>query len=153
VKTTILLRAAVLLALLCSLRCPAQDKGYWYAAGNTASSITGDLSFSKETIKINLTSFALVRVRTLAPVEVSAAFDADVNAGGTGTLYRLRVPAATRFLHHNALCGTEDTQWMATFVSGRSMQVAFFSGSEAPVFTFDSISKSTDLCGTFTYSR
>ena len=152
-KKTILLRASVIVALLCSLHCQAQDKGYWYAASNTANSITGDLFFAKETIKINFTSFALVRVRALAPAEVSATFDADVNAGGTGTLYRLRVPASTRLLHHNALCGTEDTQWMATFVSGRTMQVAFFSGAEAPVFTFDSISKSTDLCGTFTYSR
>jgi hypothetical protein len=42
---------------------------------------------------------------------------------------------------------------MATFVSGRTLQVAFFSGTEVPIFTVDAIGKSTDLCGTFSYSR
>ena len=68
-------------------------------------------------------------------------------------LYRLRVPAERRFLHKNTLCGTEDTQWMATYVAGKSLRVAFFSGDNTPVFTFEAISSSTDLCGTFTYYR
>jgi hypothetical protein len=84
---------------------------------------------------------------------VSAAFDADVNAGGTGALYHLTVPAAKRFLHHNTLCGGEDTQWMATFASGNKLQVAFFSGASAPVLTVEALGKSTDLCGTFSYVR
>jgi len=51
------------------------------------------------------------------------------------------------------LCGTEDAQWMVTFVEGRSLQLAFFSGAKAPVFTLDAISNSTNLCGTYTYAR
>ncbi len=152
-KTATLLRASVILALLCCLRCPAQDKGYWRAASNTANSITGDISISDAKITINFTAFPLVQARSLAPAEVSAVFDADVNDGGTGTLYRVTVPGEKRFLHRNTLCGAEDTQWMATFVSGRTLQVALFSGSEPPVFTFDALGKSTDLCGTFTYAR
>ena len=153
VKTTTLLRASLILALLYPLSCLAQDKGYWPAASNTANSITGDISISDTKITINFTAFPLVQARRLAPAEISAVFDADVNAGATGILYRVTVPSTKRFLHRNTLCGEEDTQWMATFVSGRSLQVAFFSGPEPPVFTFESISKSTDLCGTFSYAR
>ncbi|MEI9968411.1 MAG: hypothetical protein WDM87_07220 [Terracidiphilus sp.] len=42
---------------------------------------------------------------------------------------------------------------MATYVTGHTLNVAFFSGDDMPVFTFDTISKSTDLCGTFGYER
>ncbi|MFZ0746807.1 MAG: hypothetical protein WAM85_20550 [Terracidiphilus sp.] len=152
-KTKTLLRATASLALLCSLSCLAQDKGYWRAASNTANSITGDIALSDKKITLNFNVFPIVRARDLRPAEVSAVFDADVNAGRTGTLYRLTVPASRRFLHHNTLCGTEDTQWMATFVSDRTLQVAFFSGSEEPVFTMDALRNSTDLCGTFSYAR
>jgi hypothetical protein len=144
---------SALVALACWLPCNAQDKGYWRAASSTANSITGDIALSDTKVTINFAVFALVQARRLNPGEVGAAFDADVNAGGTGVLYRLTVPAAKRFLHHNTLCGTEQTQWMATFVSGRTLQVAFFSGSDAPVFTLDALRNSTDLCGTFTYGR
>ena len=141
------------LALACSLACAAQDKGYWQAASSTANSITGDINIADSRVTIDFTAFPLAPIRKLAPAEVSAAFDADVNTGGTGNLYRLSVPAGKRFLHRNTLCGTEDTQWMATYVSGKTLQVAFFSGESAPVFTVDALANSTDLCGTFTYVR
>jgi hypothetical protein len=140
-------------ALVCSLPCFAQDKGYWRPASKTASSITGDLEISGSKLTINYIAFPLVQARTLVTAEVAAAFDADVNVGGTGTLYRLTVPAAQRFLHHNTLCGTEETQWMATFVTGHTMQVAFFSSPTPPVFTLDALRDSPELCGTFTYAR
>ncbi len=147
------LRIAAILALACSLPCLAQDKGYWRAASSTANSITGDLALTDKRLTINYVPFPIVQARTLVTAEVAAAFDADVNVGGTGTLYLVTVPASRRFLRHNTLCGTEDTQWMATFVTGRTLQIAFFSGSEAPVFTVDALRNSTDVCGTFTYSR
>jgi len=153
VKILPLLSSVASLALLCSLSCAAQDKGYWRAASNTATSITGDIALSDAKVTINFTAFPIVQARTLAAAEVASAFDADVNSGGTGTLYHLTVPAAKRFLHHNTLCGSEDTQWMATYVSGRTLQVAFFSGTGAPVFTFDALQHSTDLCGTYTFAR
>ncbi|HEY6490037.1 MAG: hypothetical protein WCC26_07220 [Terracidiphilus sp.] len=151
-KTCTFLPAA-LLVLASSLIATAQDKGYWRAASRTASSITGDVALSDSKLTIDFFVFPLVQARTLQPAEVSAAFDADINAGATGVLYHVTVPAARRFLHHNTLCGTEDTQWMATYVSGRNLQIAFFSGAEAPVFTLDAIADSTSLCGTFTYGR
>jgi hypothetical protein len=153
VNTRNLLCFAALLILLCCLPCRAQDRGPWFAASSTAKAITGDIDIGESKITINFAAFPLARIRDLTPPEVSAAFDADVNAGRTGVLYRLTIPATRRFLHHNTLCGTADTEWMATYVSGRTVQVAFFSGSEAPNFTFDAIAKSTDLCGTFTYAR
>jgi hypothetical protein len=139
--------------LVASLCCTAQDKGYWRAASNTAASITGDITLSGEKLTIEFTSFLIVPVRSLVPAEVSAAFDADVNANGQGELYRVNVPASRHFLHRNTLCGTEDTLWMATYVSGHTLKVAFFSGSDSPVFTVDALANSADLCGTYSYVR
>ena len=148
-----LLLPATLLALACSLSAAAQDKGYWRAASTTANSITGDISIADAKVTIDFYVFPLVQARTLNPAEVAAAFDADVNAGHTGVLYHLTVHAAQRFLHKNTLCGTEDTEWMATYVFGHTLQVAFFSGPQPPVFAFDALRNSTDLCGTYTYAR
>ncbi len=144
---------AAIVLLSCSLSLSAQDRGYWNAASTTAKAITGDISIGSNKVAINFSSYTLAPIRTLGPAEVAAAFDADVNAGGNGQLYRLNVPADKRFLHHNTLCGTEDTQWMATFVYGRDLQVAFFSGSNQPVLTVDALANSTSVCGTFTYAR
>jgi len=141
------------LLLAGAVACAAQEKGPWSAASTTATSITGDISISDAKVTIDFLTFPLAPIRRLKPVEVSAVFDADVNAGINGTLYRLRVPARQRFLHKNTLCGDEDTQWMATYVTGKTLEVAFFAGDDMPVFTFEAISKSTALCGTFAYSR
>ena len=139
--------------LLTCLTLTAQEKGTWRAASNTAESITGDVALSDEKISINFSSFPMVKARSLNKSEIGAAFDADSNADGSGALYRLNIPASKKFLHRNSLCGAEDTQWMATYVSGRSLRLAFFSGQKAPVFTMDAISNSTDLCGTFSYAK
>ena len=80
-------------------------------------------------------------------------FDPDGTATGSGSLYRLNVPGAKKFLHKNSLCGSDDTQWMVTYVSGRSLRVAFFSGAKPLIFTPDAIANSTDLCGKFSYVR
>lgn len=144
---------AAALLVVCSLSLSAQDRGYWNAASTTAKSITGDISIGVNRITLNYSSFSLAPIRTLGPAEVAAAFDADVNAGGNGQLYRLTIPADKRFLHHNTLCGTAETQWMATYVSGRDLQVAFFSGDSSPVLTVDALANSTSLCGTFEYAR
>lgn len=152
-RASVISLAFALLLHCLALQCIAQDKGMWRAASNTANSITGDIAISPIKLTINIVSYPLAQVRTLKPEEVSAVFDADISAGGTGTLYSLRIPAAQRFLHKNTLCGSDETQWMATFVSGRTLQLAFFSGSVPPVFTLDAISKSGAVCGTFTYAR
>jgi hypothetical protein len=130
-----------------------QIKGYWRAASNTAASITGDISISDSKLTINYRAFPIAQARTLKPAEVSAVFDEDVNTAGPGVLYSLNVPADLRLLRHNTLCGTEETRWMATYLSGKTLQVAFFSGDQAPVFTIDAISGSPNLCGTYTFVR
>ncbi len=136
-----------------AVRANAQDQGAWRAASTNATAITSDIAIGKDKVSIDFLTYPLAPIRTLKPVEVSAVFDADVNAGISGMLYRLRVPAGQRFLHKNTLCGSEDTQWMATYVTGHTLEVAFFSGDDMPVFTFDAISNSTTQCGTFAYSR
>ena len=150
---TTLRRAITGSFLIYCLTVAAQEKGNWRAASNTARSITGDIALSDEKISINFSTFTMVRVRALDKAEISAAFDADSNAAGTGSLYRLSIPAAKKFLHRNSLCGDEDAQWMATYVSGRSLQLAFFSGEQTPLFTLDAIANSTTLCGTFMYGK
>jgi hypothetical protein len=145
--------AGVLLAGACAAQANAQDRGGWYAASTNAISITGDIAIGKDRVSIDFISYPLAPIRPLKPVEVSAVFDADVNAGISGMLYRLKIPAGQRFLKKNTLCGSEDTQWMATYVAGKTLEVAFFSGDDMPVFTFEAISKSTALCGTFAYAR
>ena len=146
-----LLVAAILLPALSAAH--AQDQGFWTAASTNAVSITNAVTIGKDKITIDLLTFPLAPIRALKPVEVSSVFDADVRAGVSGMLYRLRVPAGQRFEHKNTLCGSEDTQWMATYVTGKTLYVAFFSGDDMPVFTFDAIQKSSALCGVYTYSR
>lgn len=131
----------------------AQERGYWRAASNAARSITGDVSLSDAKLVIDFSGYTIAKIRALQPAELSAAFDADSNAGGSGNLYRLNIPATKRLLHKNTLCGTDDTQWMATYVAGRSLQIAFFSGQKLPVLTLEALSDSSDLCGTFSYTR
>jgi hypothetical protein len=131
----------------------AQEKGNWRATSSTAQSITGDVAISDAKISINFSSFPIARIRDLGPSEVNAVFEAEGSAGGGGSLYRLSIPAAKRFLRRNTLCGSEDTQWMAAYVAGRSLHLAFFSGQKMPVFTPDAIANSTDLCGIFSYVR
>ena len=155
-KWTMLCAAAgVMLAVLVAgaAQANAQDGGAWRAASTSAISITSDIAILKDKLSIDFLMYPLAPIRTLKPVEVSAVFDADVNAGISGMLYRMNVPGAQIFLHKNTLCGGEDTKWMATYVTGHTLNVAFFSGDDMPVFTFDAISKTTDLCGTFGYDR
>jgi hypothetical protein len=152
-KRDTLFKASVGLVLICCMTAAAQDKGYWRAASSTAKSITGDVALSDEKISINLVSFTVARIRALDQGEASALFDAEGTGGGNGSLYRLIVPGERKFLHRNSLCGSDDTQWMVTYVAGRSLQVAFFSGAKPPVFTTDSLGNSTDLCGKFSYVK
>ncbi len=139
--------------------CPllaAQEAGYWRALGSNARSITGDVSLSSEKISINLsTSYWMAQIRALTPAERSAVFGVDLNAPGSGSLYRLNIPGNKRFAHKNTLCGGEDVKWMATQTDGRTLQLAFFSSSRAPVLTQDALSNSdsTSLCGVFQYEH
>ena len=139
--------------LACCLSAVAQEKGAWRAVSKTAQSITGDVALSDEKLAINFSTFVIAQIRRLEPAEMGAAFNADAAAGGSGNLYRLNVPATKKFLQKNTLCGNEDTQWMATYVVGKSLEIAFFSGPKMPVFTLDAMENSTDLCGTFSYVR
>src|ERR1039457_1555963 len=79
--------------LICSLALAAQEKGAWRAASSNARSITGDVALSDEKIAINFSPFTMVRVRALEKSELSAAFDADPNTSGGGSVYRLNIPA------------------------------------------------------------
>lgn len=150
----VFLFAAFVLAFSIPAMAQNQDKGMWYSASPSSNTVTGDIVIKDGKITINLRSYPLATIRALTPAELSAVFDADQSAAPVGNLYRLSIPASTRFVHRNTLCGSEDTQWMATYVSGKSLQVAFFSGQTIPTLTFEAISGgSANLCGTYTYTR
>lgn len=149
----LLLFSALLACVVFPPPLAAQDKGYWRADSSTAKSITGDLGISDTKLIMNFLSFPLAQIRKLTPPEGLAAFDVDPSTGVGGNLYRLDVSASRRFLHKNTLCGTEETQWMATYTAGRSLYVDFFSGTDMPKLTFDALQNSPNLCGTFTYVR
>ena len=144
-------RAVAVSLLLCCFTLTAQEKGMWRAVSSNAKSITGDVALSDQKITINLMTFTMVRVRALDQAELSAAFDADSKANGSGSLYRLQVPASRKFLGKNSLCGAEDTEWMATYVVGHSLQLAFYSGQKPPLFALDALANSADVCGTYSY--
>jgi hypothetical protein len=145
--------AGAVLCLLWSVAGSAQDKGYWRAESKNANQITGDLAISETKLTINFLSYSLAPIRKLTPTEAGAAFDIDVDAPGGGSLYRLSIPGDKRFLHHNTLCGSEETQWMATYVQDRTLHLALFSGSNMPVLTGEALSSSNDVCGIFGYQR
>ncbi len=145
--------AGVLVSLSVLLPVPltGQEKGQWRSASKTASSITGDISFTDQKIYINYTAFTIAQIRALSEAESTALFDTPTQ--GTGNLFRTLVPAGKRFLHKNSLCAGEDTQWVATWVSGHTLLLAFFSGTEMPVLSAEALANSTTLCGTYTYVR
>jgi hypothetical protein len=145
--------------LACSLTCStlalAQETGYWRATSSTAKSITGDVALNSEKISINFTSYWIAQIRTLTPAELSAAFGTDSNAPtpGNGNLYRLSIPGDKKLMHKNTLCGGEVTQWLATYTTGRTLQLAFFSTSKMPVLTPDALTNDPALCGVFEYAH
>lgn len=130
-----------------------EEKGAWQASSETARSITGDVYFGGDKMSINFSSYVIAEIRDLKPAEVKAAFDLDGDPAQGGRLYRLDIPGGKKFVHKNTLCGSEDTQWMVSYVDGKTLQLAFFSGTAMPVLTGEGMMNATDLCGTFSYVR
>ena len=131
----------------------AQEKGYWRAASQTAKSITGDVSFTKEKVTINLSSYWIAQIRTITPEEAGAAFGAESVDGGSGNLYRLSIPGDMKFLRKNTLCGGEDVQWAVTYVVGHRLAMDLFSSKQMPVLTAAGLKDAPNLCGTFFYMK
>ena len=143
----------VIFALTCITTLAAQEHGNWRAASSTARSITGDLNIATDKITLNFAIFTVSQIRALQPAEIKATFDLDGEPAGTGSLYKLNIPATQKFLKKNSLCGDETTQWMVTWAAGHNLQVAFFSGGPVPLFTPEAIATTTNLCGVFTYVK
>lgn len=147
-------RLAPLLAFsLLALASTAQEKGQWRAASSTSKAITGDVAFTDTKFVLNFNGFTAAEIRALTPDEITALFHTDATANGTGNLFRTDIPGDRRFLHKNTLCGSEDTQWIATYVSGHNLQLALFSGNSMPRLTAEDLANTTTLCGTFGYAR
>lgn len=157
INRSTLLSTIAALILTCSLSSVAQEspfpeKGYWRAASKTARDITGDVAFSKEKIAINFYSTPLAPISTLTPAQITALFG-SADPAATGNLYRLSIPPTKTFLHRNSLCGGDETDWVATYVSGHTLQLAFLSNPKIPTLTPEALANATNLCGTFSYVR
>ena len=144
---------ALAVTLAFAISGAGQEKGTWRAASKTAHSITGDVAFGNEKMLIGLTGFPIAQIRDLQAAELGGAFEAPGDRAGKGNLYRVSIPGTKTFLHRNTLCGGEETQWMATYVAGKTLQLAFFSGAQMPVLTAEALANATNLCGTYTYVR
>lgn len=153
IRTAAIFVAFAFAAVLIARAGAQEDRGYWRMASTNAKAVTGDIDIGELKVTIDFMTFPIAQIRRLKPVEVSAVFDADLSAGIQGTLYRLNISPGQRFLHKNTLCGGEATQWMATYATGKTLNVAFFSGDDVPVFTFDAMQNASTLCGTYSYSR
>jgi hypothetical protein len=152
-KTRLLAIAAAGLFCVCSLLASAQDKGPWRATSSNATAITGDIGVFDDKLSLNFSTFTIAEIRKLDPAEAAALFSTETSAPGGGFLYRMGIPSTKHFAHKNTLCGNDDTQWMATWLQGRELHVAFFSGGKTPVMTPDALANSTDVCGLFLYGR
>jgi hypothetical protein len=142
------------LMLVCSIAgAQQQEKGNWRAMSKTAYSITGDVAFGDEKISINFAHYAIAQIRALTATEVSAIFGPETNETGPGNLYRISVAGDKKFVNKNTLCGGEETQWLVTFVYGKTLRMAFFSGAKMPEPTGEAMINATNLCGTFDYVR
>ena len=130
-----------------------QDGGMWRAESKSARTITGDIALSSSKISINFLQFTIVPMRALEKSEISAIFNPDTEPTGSGNLYRTDIDGMRKFLHKNTLCGNENVEWMATYVSGKTLEVALFSGQKQPVMTAEALMNSTDMCGIFSYER
>lgn len=137
----------------CAPFARAQEQGYWRAESKTAHSITGDISLGADRMSINFGMFTMFRARPLKAEESKAAFDLVEEPTGAGALYKVSIPGNKKFLHRNTLCGAEDVQWMTTYTDGKELRVIFFSGADLPVFTHEAMMNSTQVCGTFSYTR
>jgi hypothetical protein len=145
--------AALALLFVASIPAAAQDKGPWRASSSEARAITGDIAIADARLIVNFAGFTLAQIRPLTQAEAGAAFDADPSTPGGGNLYRLSIPADKRFQHKNTLCGSDETQWMATWASGSGIRVAFFSGATMPVLTLEALNNSSNVCGNYSYIR
>ena len=149
-RTYVLTLAATLFFVL---QVHAQDRGYWRALSKTARATTGDISLSEFKVGINFLGFTIAQIRALEAKDTNAVFSDLDGAPATGNLYRLSIPGGKQFLHKQTLCGNDDTQWMVTAVEGKTLHLAFFSGSAMPALTPEGMANNTNLCGTYTYTR
>ena len=151
-----MMSVSLLVGLNCCSSALAQEKGRWQPLSTTARGITGGIAFSDEKLTINFVKFPIAEIRDLTPAELQAIAPPDPRAKTnvvTGHLYRLSIPATQQFLNRNTMCSGDETQWLATSVQGKLLQIAFFSGAQIPVMTTEAFATATTLCGTFSYVR
>jgi hypothetical protein len=99
-----------------------------------------------------------VLVSKIAAPQLAAAGEIVAMAQPTAaTLYKLSIPATTKLVNGNTICGPSAANWLLTVigtsppVTEQILSLAFFSGSGQPDLA--SAANSTSLCGTFSYTH
>ena len=126
------------------------------ATSSSAIGTTGDLQTAPNTLVLSGHSLALVLVQSLDQTSLKSAaaiFSVAVASGSSGALYRLHVPAATKFRASNTLCGAHDSSYALVLLNGKQLELAIFDGNKLPNLAPLAIRSSTTLCGTFEYSQ
>jgi hypothetical protein len=151
---------AIVVGLAMSAQTRAQSGAQnWTAMSNTAMSITGDIELSPSALTLAGESYPLVLVQNIAAPQLAAA--GEIVAMGQPTaasLYKLTIPATTKLVNGNTICGPNAANWLLTVIgtsppvqTDQMLSLAFFSGSGQPDLA--SASSSTSLCGTFSYTH
>jgi hypothetical protein len=151
-KLRTILSAVLVIGITAAALAQEQGTWTWRASNKTAKSTTGDIILNNQRLVFDFMVFPAADIRPLKPEEVLAAFS-TADGTGTGHLYRVSIPGEKKFLHKNTLCGSEETQWMATYVSGKSLDIVFFSNGIPPVFTPEGMNNNANLCGVYSYTR
>jgi hypothetical protein len=139
----------------------------WTAMSHTANAISGDVETSADSIAMSGITYPLVYVRDLRGDELQdSAQSLDVqmssSSGLEGRLFRTNIPAASRLINGNTICGSENAAWVLAVVtrgdgsgsaSGDLLYLAFFSGDAEPILQAQAIGNSKALCGTYNYQR
>lgn len=135
----------------------------WTAVSTTAMGITGDVRTAPGSLTMHGSRVLLRAEQPLDATSLAVAakmFSLPSAEGTSGSIYAVRVPANRRIKNRNTLCGKSTTTFAVVLLSPPAygdpapvLNLAFFSGADAPDLHTDAYKNSTALCGTLGYVK
>jgi hypothetical protein len=144
----------LILALAAAALLSPALTGDWSESSTTAIGITGDVRLEEHRITFDdRRSFRIDRIRALNTAELEALRDmTGARKATAATLYKIRIPAATKLRNGNTLCGNRATTRMiaATYIDlgTKSLTLVFLPGAREPFFQGWKESAGA-ICGSF----
>jgi hypothetical protein len=162
-----LARGVSLLTLLACLSAILETRAQaesqkWVAASRTAYVDTGDIEFSDANLRLVGINYPLRFVRDIDPglfgdIGKIIAMKQPIAA----TLYRVKIPASTKLLSQNLICGQVkiDANWLLKVPGGHRPYVAkprltllFFSGASEPDLHYEVQATTRSRCFGYNYT-